>query len=255
MLVDYHMHLIHDSHEDACPYALDRVEQYLRVAESQGIHEIGISEHCDRFVQFQPVMEHLIQGDDTYPAVTSWLAKRFYEQLDEYVETLVLAKQRGWPVCISLEVDYIAGAQDAIREILQPYPWDYILGSVHFLGKWGIDVSPSSGWPERNVDDVYDEYFTHLQAAAETQLFDVLAHPDLVKKFGHKPSKTPIKHYENVAEAAQKHQVAVEISTAGLRRGEEETYPAPQFLRILHEAGVPITFGPDDQYPGQVGDH
>lgn len=253
MLADYHMHLIHDGHEGKCPYTLERIEEYLRAAESRGIKEIGITDHCDRFREFRPVMEHLITGPGTYEAVTEWLTKRFYEPLDDYVEVLVRARQRGWPVKVALEVDYIPGAEEALREILAVYPWDYLLGSVHFIGKWGIDISPDSGWPERDVDQVYEEYFGLLVQAAESGIYDVLAHPDLVKKFGHRPRKAPIGLYEAVADAAAKAGMAIEISTAGLRRGESELYPAPDFLEIFAAKGVPITLGSDAHYPEHIG--
>lgn len=253
MLADYHMHLIHDGHEEKCPYNLTRVEEYLKAAEAKGIGEIGITDHCDRFREFRPVMEHLITGDGVYEAVTSWLSKRFYEPLDEYVETLVRAQQRGWPVKVSLEVDYIPGAEAAIREILDIYPWDYVLGSVHFIGKWGIDICPDSGWPERDVEQVYEEYFGLLCRAAESQLFDSLAHPDLVKKFGHRPAKVPTNLYEQLADTVSHAGIAIEVSTAGLRRNESETYPGPPLLEAFFDRGVPITLGSDAHYPEHVG--
>lgn len=252
MLIDYHMHLIHDGHQEKCPYTLARIEEYLRVAETRGITEIGISEHCDRFREFLPFMEHLFTGSGVYEAVMAWLPHRFYERLEEYVETLVLAKQRGWPVKAALEVDYIPGMEDGIRDVLERYPWDYVLGSVHFIGKWGIDISPDSGWPEKDVDAVYDEYFRLLAAAAKSGLYDVLAHPDLVKKFGHRPDRPLLTLYSEVAQAAADAGIAVEVSTAGLRRGEAETYPAPEFLSVFYEHGVPITLGSDAHYPEHV---
>lgn len=253
MLADYHMHLIHDGHDEKCPYTLERIEEYLRAAESRGIGEIGITDHCYRFREFRPVMEHLITGEGTYEAVTEWMTKHFYEPLDEYVEVLVRAKQRGWPVKVALEVDFIPGMEGAIREILGIYPWDYLLGSVHFIGKWGIDISPDSGWPERDVDKVYEEYFGLLVQAAGTGLYDVLAHPDLVKKFGHRPTRSPLPLYEKLVDAVAKADIAIELSTAGLRRGESELYPAPELLELCAAKGIPITLGSDAHYPEHIG--
>lgn len=253
MLVDYHMHLIHDYHEEKCPYTLDRVAEYLRAAERNGIEEIGVTDHCDRFREFLPMMQHLFTGDGVYEAVAGWLSKRFYEPLDEYVEVLFRAQQRGWPVKIALEVDFIPGAEDAMREVLAPYPWDYLIGSVHFIGKWGIDISPDSGWPEKDVDEVYEAYFGLLTQAAKSGLFDTLAHPDLVKKFGHRPKQDPEKWYVQVVEAASAAGVALEVSTAGLRRGESELYPAQPFLERIGEKGVPITLASDAHYPEHIG--
>lgn len=253
MIADYHMHLIHDGHEEKCPYTLERVEEYIQSAEAHGIAEIGITDHCDRFGEFLPVMQHLFTGHGTYEAVVNWLSKRFYEPLDEYVEVLVRAKQRGWPVKVGLEVDYIPGAEGAIGEILSAYPWDYVLGSVHFIGKWGIDISPDSGWPERDVDRVYEEYFGLLTQAAASGLYDVLAHPDLVKKFGHRPKSSPTRWYESLCDAVAQAGIAVEVSTAGLRRGESELYPARELLEMCVARGIPVTLGSDAHYPEHIG--
>lgn len=253
MLADYHMHLIHDWHFDRCPYNLDRVAEYLKAAEEAGVQEIGITDHCDRFREFLPIMEFLFTGDGTDEEVASYLSKRFYESLDEYVEVLVRAQQRGWPVKIALEVDYLPGAEDAIREVLKPYPWDYILGSVHYIGKWGVDYSPECGWPEKNVEQAYADYFQLLQQAAKSGLFDVLAHPDLIKKFGHRPAEVPEELYQALAKTVSEAGIAIEVSTAGLRRNETELYPAPRLLELFYAHGVPITLASDAHYPEHVG--
>lgn len=253
MPADYHMHLIHDTHEAKCPYTLERIAAYLQVAETRGVHEIGITEHCHRFDAFRPVMAHLMEGENTYDVVTEWLSGQFYEPLDDYVEVLVRAQQRGWPVKVALEVDYIPGHEEVVREILAPYPWDYLLGSVHYIGTWGIDISPKSGWPERDVDEAYHDYFHLLQQAARSQLFDSLAHPDLIKKFGHRPTENPAAIYEQTAEMVARSGCAVEISTAGIHRPVAETYPGEDLLGYFQAAGVPITLGSDAHRPDDVG--
>src|SRR5690625_4618314 len=150
--------------------------------------------------------------------MTEWLSGQFYEPLDDYVEVLIQAQQRGWPVKVALEVDYIPGQEEAIREILAPYPWDYILGSVHYIGTWGIDITATSGWPERDVDAAYREYFALLQKAAKSGLFDTLAHLDLIKKFGHRPAAPLNDLYAESVAIVSEAGCAVEVSTAGLRR-------------------------------------
>lgn len=253
MLADYHMHLIHDTHEAKCPYTLERIAAYLQVAEKNGVHVIGITEHCHRFTAFRPVMAHLIEGDHTYDVVTEWLSGQFYEALDDYVEVLVKAQQRGWPVKVALEVDYIPGQEEAIKEILAPYPWDYLLGSVHYLGTWGIDISPNSGWPERDVDEAYRTYFHLLQQAAQSGLFDSLAHPDLIKKFDHRPTFSLDALYAETAAVVAESGCAIEVSTAGLHRPVAETYPSEALLRHFQSVGVPITLGSDAHRPDDVG--
>src|SRR5690606_14791709 len=155
--------------------------------------------------------------------------------LERYVEAVAAARDRGLPVKLGLEVDWFPGAEDALAAILEPYPWDYVLGSVHFLDGWPIDVTPDYGWPERDVAATYRAYFAALAGAAESGLFDILAHPDLVKKFGHR-IEDATDHYRQVVDAAGRAGVALEVSTAGLRVPARELYPAPAFLQLAARA-------------------
>lgn len=246
------MHLVDDYFLGPCPYTVERIEEYIRAADARGIDEIGITDHCHRFTEFAPLFRSIYEGPRGGDEAVSWLRDNLYEPLDRYVEALVLAQQRGWPVKIGLEVDWFPGAEATIRSILEPYPWDYVLGSVHFLGDWPIDVSADYGWPDKNVDDVYADYFAALQAAARSGLYDVLAHPDLVKKFGHRP-KDAAKHYETTVDVVAHADVALEISTAGLRYPVGELYPAQPLLELAAARGVPITFGSDAHDPDVVG--
>lgn len=246
------MHLELDTHYEPCRFTPERVALYVKSAQTRGISEIGITEHCNRFKQFRPFMDHLLLDGTTEECVT-WRERSFREELDDYVEALVQAKQSGLPVKVSLEVDFIPEHIESIRDVLSRYPWDYVLGSVHFLGSWGIDMDPGYGWPEADVDAVYRKYFETLAAAASSGLFDVLAHPDLVKKFGHTPTFSVQELYDDVARRVKEADVAIEISTAGLHKTVGEMYPSEAFLRRFYEHGVPITLASDAHTPEHIG--
>lgn len=252
MIIDYHMHLVDDFHTGPCPYTLERVEEYVRAAEAAGVDEIGVTDHCHRFVEFTPLFEPILKGPRRNDEGVAWLQHNLYESLDRYVEALVRAQQRGLPVKIGLEVDWFSGAADLVREVLAPYPWDYILGSVHFLDGWPIDVSAQYGWPDMDVETVYERYFRELAAAASSGLFDVLAHPDLVKKFGHRSARAE-ELYDLVVGAAAEADVAVEINTAGLRYPVGELYPAPSLLERAAAHSLAVTFGSDAHGPERIG--
>lgn len=249
------MHLERDEMTGPCQYTVDRIEEYVRVAESRGMVEIGISEHCHRFVEFRELFQPIMHAPGADHPGVAWLRDNFYERLERYVEAVMQAKQRGLPVKLGLEVDWFPGAEAALREILAPYPWDYLIGSVHFLDGWPIDVSADYGWPERDVVAVYQGYFTTLADAARSGLFDTLAHPDLVKKFGHRLDDAVALSdlYRLVVDAAAQSGTALEISTAGLRYPARELYPAPAFLELAAHAGLAVTFGSDAHEPGIVG--
>lgn len=248
MIIDYHMHLEHDHHEGKCPYTVERVRLYVERAHARGAAEIGVTEHCNRFSAFRPAMEFLLQGGPDDP----FFRCSFREDLAEYVDTLLEAQQRGLPVKASIEVDYIPGEEARLKAILGAHPFDYIIGSIHFLGEWPIDYSPDCGWPQADVDRAYLDYFRTLTAAARSGLFDVLAHPDLVKKFRHVPSFPLDELYDEVAKALAEAGVAAEVSTAGLYKPVGELYPSQALLERLRDRGVPITLGSDAHEPGEV---
>lgn len=251
MILDYHMHLEPDDHVTKCPYHTERVRIYVEAALSRGTHEIGITEHCNRFAEFRPIMDHL-RREAKDELLRSWLERSFVETLDEYVEAILQAKAEGLPVKLSIEVDYLPGYEEATREVLAAYPFDYVIGSVHFIGAWGIDISPELGWPEVDVDEAYLEYFRLLNMAAGSGLFDTLAHPDLIKKFGHMPSFPLDELYDEIARQAKEGGVAIEISSAGLFKPVGKLYPATALLERFFDRGVPITLGSDAHEPHQV---
>lgn len=253
MPIDYHVHLERDDHIGECRFNRGRILQYVEAARARGLKEIAVTEHCYRFRQFKPVVGPLLEGEGSYPEFRGWAEESFGEDLDQYVEALVAAKEEGLPVKVGLEVDWVPGREEEVAAILRPYPWDVLLGSVHFLGKWCIDYSAGVGWPEKDVDHVFATYYETLAEAAASGLFDVLAHPDLVKKFGHRPTLDLGPYWRAVAEAAKGAGCCVEISTAGLHKPVGEIYPSLPFLRVFHEAGVPITLASDAHEPGHVG--
>lgn len=255
MRIDYHMHLINDSHTDKCPYTQERIREYVAAAQSRGVDEIGITEHDHRFKAFWPALGYLCGQEAVarYPEQVEWLSQFFTEEIGEYVEALVRAQQSGFPVKVAIELDFAPGRERELREALGSFPWDYVLGSVHYLDLWAIDASPENGWPDQDVDAAYSAYFGVLQGAARSGLFDVLAHPDLIKKFGHRPRRDIGPLLDETADAIAAAGVAIEISTAGLRKPVGEIYPGLDLLRRLRERDVPITLASDAHEPEEVG--
>ncbi|NLJ69149.1 MAG: histidinol-phosphatase HisJ family protein [Firmicutes bacterium] len=247
MRVDYHMHLEMGS------LSLDYLERFCQQAQRAGLDEIGISEHGHNFRQYRKIMEHLWTGEGTYPKIVSWLKKGFSLDLDVYVDLIQEGKQRGWPLKLGLEMDYIPGKEAEIAALIDAYPWDYVLGSVHFLGKWAFDVSPEVGWPDKDVNSAYHAYFTAMLEAVSSGLFDSITHPDLIKIFGHRPRIPLEPYYEAMAEALAQSDTCVEINAAGLRKPVGIIYPEPEFLAKCQQAGVPITLACDAHYPEDVG--
>ena len=243
MIVDYHMHLRGESRNGEGPieHTVEAVERFVRSAATRGVDEIAFTEHVYYFREFGPLIEHPYQK------------KRIGWELAVYCDTILEAKRLGFPVKLGLEVDWFPGREAELAEILAPFPWDFLLGSIHILEGEAVDTEPGL-WERLPVEDVWRRYFAQLGNLARSGLVDVLAHPDLVKIFGRRPSqKTVATHHEDAAAAIAAAGVAIEVSTAGLRRPVGELYPAPDLLRRCRDRGVPVTTASDAHHPGDVG--
>lgn len=253
MLLDYHIHSQADDDFSHLHRQIGVLEHYVEHAQARGVHEIGISEHCYRFAEFAPILGHLANDPGAYSEIKAFISRSFIDHLDDYVAFMQQAKAVGLPVKIGLEVDYIPGSEALLADILAGYPWDYIIGSVHFLGLWGIDISPTCGWPQRDITAVYSEYYQTWQTACGSGLFDIMAHPDLVKKFGHRPAGSLDVYYKAASQAAAKAGVVIEVSSAGLHRQVGEIYPSLPLLQAFQQAGVDITLASDAHRPHEAG--
>lgn len=235
MIVDYHLHLRNRRGEIA--HDTSAVEPFLEIARQAGVDEIGFAEHVYYFKQTSALWS------------VSYQAERCAYDVEPYVEAVLQARERGLPVKLGLEVDYVEGREDETRSLLEPYPWDYLLGSVHFIDGLAVDGEPRL-LDAVGVDEAWRSYFETLAAAARSRLFDSLSHPDLVKIFGARPASFD---YKSVADAIAESGVAVEVSTAGLRRPVGELYPDRDLLVACRERSVPVTLGSDAHSPELVG--
>jgi len=230
---DYHMHT------PLCRHATGEPFEYARQALAVGLAEIGFSDHS-------PMRQ------DNFD---NW-RMNFY-QLDEYVERVRKA-QKDFPqltIRLALEVDYLPGQEEWIRELAARHPWDYFIGSVHYVSDaWAIDdPAKLSEWNGRDAFEVWSAYFDRLTLAAESKLFEIIGHADLPKKFGHRPTGDCAPLYAKFLAAARRCGCALDVNTAGLRKDCREIYPSREILRLAFQHGVPITFGSDAHAPQEVG--
>lgn len=230
---DYHMHT------HLCRHAEGRPVDMARAALAAGLTEIGLSDHNP--------MPH----DD----FDNW--RMALAQLDEYWEDIERARAEcpGLTIRAALEVDYLPGGEDWVRELAARRPWDYFIGSVHYLSDgWDIDNPQKlDRWRARDPWEVWEAYFERLTAAAASGLFEIIGHADLPKKFGFVPERDCTPLFTRFLGAAAAGGVAVEINTAGRRKECREMYPSPAFLALAARMGVPLAFGSDAHRPAEVG--
>ena len=243
MIVDYHMHLRGSVAAGPEPlvHTVEAIERFVEVAAARGVDEVGFTEHDYYFRQTREVWR------------TEYQLERCLFDIEDYVGAVVEAKRRGLPVKLGIEVDWWPGGNDRLHELLAPYPWDFLLGSVHWVDDLAIDAEPGL-WAVRSVDDVWRGYGAAMSDLARSGLVDILAHPDLAKVFGRRASPGVLLEVEEqIVVAAVAGGCAVEVSTAGLRKPIAELYPSPEFLFEFHEAGVPLTLASDAHVPENVG--
>jgi histidinol-phosphatase (PHP family) len=244
MLTDYHLHLRPDEEGTAFEryFTTENVERYLDAARVAGIEELGVSEHVYRFRQALDLWQHPL-----------WV-ENAVDDLDAYCEFV-----RGTPLRLGVECDYIPGAEERTAALLEARDFDYVVGSVHFIGEGhaaidhkGFDVWEGNG----DADEIWRRYFEQLAACARSGLFDILAHPDLVKVWGRatpQPDRDPRAFYEPAVEAIAESSVGGESSMAGLRKPVGELYPSRGFAELCVEAGASFALSSDAHLPDQVG--
>jgi histidinol-phosphatase (PHP family) len=243
-LTDYHVHLRPDDVDAPVEryYSAANAERYRTVAEDRGIGELGVSEHVYRFAAALDVWRHPF-----------W---RGYarDDIDAYCSFV----REETDLRLGIEADFVAGAEDRMASLLEARDWDYVVGSVHFVRDGAVDTSGDwDVWEGgRDPEAVWRRYFETLGEAAGSGLFDVLAHPDLVKVWGAerpRPEGDLRRFYELAMEGIAESRIAIEVSTAGLRKPAGEIYPAPELLRWCVEAGCPVALSSDAHAPDQLG--
>ena len=258
VMLDFHLHVW--PHERGTPTpTVELLERYCEAAASHGVHQIAITEHCHRFTRIEAEVLPHWQRPNTGPtaeATAHILEVEGGADLDAYVGALVAAKDAGLPLLIGMEVDHLPGTDAAMDAVLAEYPFDILLGSVHWLDDWlfdayGIDAF-AAVWHERNTDQVWGQYVDAVLELAHSGRVDVLAHLDVIKVAGYLPEHLAALEDRLVAGVVASG-VAVEFSSAGLRKPAEAPYPSLRMLDRLVDAGVGLVTASDAHQLDQIG--
>lgn len=261
VMLDYHLHLWPHTTSET-PLRIEQIAAYCERAQAAGVVEVALTEHLFRFEQ----ADHLLRGfwedasADSLALRTSMADYWTFHaraDLDAYVRTALEVKEAGLPVVVGLEVDYYQDRMDEVGALLAGYPFDVLLGSVHWVGAWRFDCIDDevsmAEWSVRRVDACWDAYTTALEELATSGTCDVLAHPDLIKVAGLRPEH-PAEWWERIAEAAVRSGMAAELSSAGWRKPGQEQYPATPLLDRFVARGVPLTTASDAHRAEHVAD-
>ena len=220
------------NHTPLCNHATGTPEEFIQEAIKKDIKIYGFADHAPMEFDY----EYRMGFDDM---------QNYEEKIKNLKE-----KYKDIKILLGYEVDFTPFVDKKVlkRDV------DYLIGSVHFLDNWGFD-NPEfiKEWDKRDVDDVYKEYFAKIEEMANSKLFNIVGHLDLVKVFGFKPKKNIKDIAKNAIKAIKNSNMVVEINTSGLRKPVKETYPSDELIDMILNEGIDITTSSDAHSPEQVG--
>jgi histidinol-phosphatase (PHP family) len=222
------------NHTTRCNHATGTVDEYIEKAIDLGIDIYGFSEHAP--MDFDP--EYRLP----------------FAQVDAYFNDITSAKEKyknDIQILLGYEVDWLRGH---MSESVLNAKVDYLIGSVHFLDKWGFD-NPEflKGWKDKDIDEIWKAYFEATEAMAKSGKFDIVGHFDLIKVFKYMPQKDVRLLARNALKSIKESNMVMEINTSGLRKPTAEIYPSATLLQEAYSLNIPITFSSDAHAVGQVG--
>ncbi|WP_079477522.1 histidinol-phosphatase HisJ family protein [Halobacillus salinus] len=239
MLTDYHVHMAETGDLD-----VEYLRTYIKKAKEEGIKELGISEHAYFFEETRPILSN------------PWVENRRTLEFETYQKMFDAAAEEGLPIKMGIEMDYMPGKEKEMEEFIQAHPFDYVIGSVHWIDDWGIDLAIyRDEYEKRDLHEVYRQYFDRVVTLAQSGLFDFVGHIDVIKVFGYEPEDREFlrEQYERAAKALAETDTCIEISTAGLRKPVGKLYPDPELLQICKAHGVGIVICSDAHKPDHIG--
>jgi len=210
------------------------MESYIKRAIALGIDIYGFSEHAP------------MDFDEHY--------RLNFDEMQLYVNDVKMLQEKyknDIKILLGYEVDYLKGHMD--KRVISAEV-DYMIGSIHFLGEWGFDNPEfNREYKNKNIDDIWQEYFDNIESMAKTSYFDIVGHLDLIKIFNYMPKKDIRLIAAKALKAIKKSNMVLELNSAGLRKPCKEIYPSPLLLELAYELDIPITFSSDAHAIGQVG--
>lgn len=234
---DYHIHTKY------CNHAVGDMEDYIKSAISKGIDEMGFSDHYPMF--YCP---------SSLPFLNEYSMK--LEEFPLYLSSINRMKNKyhnSIEIKTGVEVDYLKNKEKFLRNEINKYDFDYIIGSVHIIDGWVVDDEKNIHlFDNYDIMDLYVKYFSALKDLVKSKLFDVLAHFDVIKKFNIQPSKNYDFLIEGVLEIVKENDLCLEINTAGLDKPIKDTFPSSKIFKKLVELDIPIVFGSDAHKPEEV---
>ncbi|MDB4867580.1 MAG: histidinol-phosphatase HisJ family protein [Cohnella sp.] len=234
------------------------MERYMDQGRKKGIQRYGVVDHLYRFEEFRDYYEKYIVMNDTELGRLQryWFDRVRIGSIEEYLTAVRRMQSQGHPISLGVEADYFPGGEAELKGLLDRYELDYVIGSVHFVDGWGFDNPEVKHiFEQRNLLELYRYGFEHVKKAAQSGLFDIVAHLDNLKVFNYRPDESELLPlYDDLAASLKAANVASEINTGlAYRYPVKEMCPSPSLLSRLYAHGVPITLSSDSHFPDDIG--
>lgn len=231
MRIDLH------NHTTLCHHASGSMDEYITKAIDLGIDIYGFS--CHSPMDFDPNYRMSLEELPLYCQMIEKIQNKYKDKIE---------------ILLGLEVDFIDTREDLLKKEIFQYPFDYLIGSVHFLGDWGFDNPEFMGeYAKRNMQECWEKYLHSITKMAKSGLFQIVGHFDLLKVFGHSPTQKSYQYIQKTLETIKDYQMILEVNASGLRKPIQEQYPSIEILTMAKKIGVEITFGSDSHSIEQVG--
>lgn len=228
-MVDYHMHSILSDGKNT-------FEEMALAAIDKGLDEVGFTDH----VCLKPVDWSMRLVD--IPVMTSQILD-LKEKYRNHIN-----------IRYGIEVDYLPGYENEIQEVINQIPVDFVIGSVHFIDDWNFDTDKSL-YGKWSNDELYGKYFSLVQQAAQSGLFDIIGHLDIIKKFRVYPETNQDKLFEDTIKIIKDNNLVVELNTGGMDRPCAEFTPSPKILEMCYNHHVPVTLSSDAHRVEHIARH
>lgn len=239
MRIDYHTHHVR------CGHASGELEEYVKRGIEIGLEQLGLSDHM-------PLLH--VDPAAYYPGMAMPM-----DELPRYVEEALRLKEKyksQIDIRVGLEGDYIEGFETEIERIVNAYPWDYVIGSVHFLGEWDVtDYRQTHVWEGKDAFAVYEQYYDAVKKAARTGFYDFIGHVDVIKRFGFKPDQDVTSLENDALDAIKDCGLAIELNASGLRMPVQEMFPSRRILEYCFHKEIPVTIGSDAHQPERLAQY
>lgn len=228
MIIDLH------NHTKLCNHAEGEIEEYIENAIKCNTKYFGFSDHAP--MDFDPKY------------------RMTFQQMSGYENDVLNAKEKykdSIEILLGYEVDYLQGHMD--DRVLKANV-DYLIGSVHFIDEWGFDNPEFIGnYKNQDINVIWQKYFDAIENMANSKLFNIVGHLDLIKVFKYMPTKNIVEIAKNALLAIKKADMTLELNVAGFRKPVKEAYPSLELLEEAFKLNIPITFASDAHKPEQVG--